>query len=276
MAQPSVFISHASPDTIFANRLADDLRNLGADVWLDATHMGPGNFVTRINQALQRDALILVLSPDAIASQWVQQEMSAAITRTNQGLMRPPIVVMARPVAVQSIPPLWTVYHRYDAVQNYALMLGKIYQEIKIAYSSINVIPPSGAQILIPHSAQQLTKVQASGAINFSRVKLSYPWMVWSLILVTVLEIIGIAWLFYTSDTGMIDWQHNMIAIIALSLGSCIFLLSLIQGLIICARLKRWGWFVSILILLIVSGFAAYPPMCLWPFALWGPKEKRI
>ncbi|HEY7834499.1 MAG TPA: toll/interleukin-1 receptor domain-containing protein, partial [Ktedonobacterales bacterium] len=85
-----VFVSHATPDSAFAQRLASDLRAFGIDAWLDSSHMGPGDFVARISAALQRDVLVLVLTRAAIASPWVQQEMNAAITRANQKLMLPP------------------------------------------------------------------------------------------------------------------------------------------------------------------------------------------
>ena len=148
MAQIRIFISHASADAVFAQRLAEDLRQLGADAWLDDTHMGPGDFVSRISAALQRDLLLLVLTPDAIKSPWVQQEVNAAITRANQKLMRPPIIVMAKPCAPAEIPPLWTVYHRHDATQNYATTLAKVIQEIgsdKPPYPP-PVIPPQPAK----------------------------------------------------------------------------------------------------------------------------------
>lgn len=131
MAQPRVFISHASPDMSFANRLAEDLRGSGADAWLDSSHMASGDFVARINDALaNRDVVVLVLSPAAIQSSWVSQEFNAAIARTQQGLMRPPIVVMARPCRVADIPPLWTVYHRYDASNDYQGALHGVAREL--------------------------------------------------------------------------------------------------------------------------------------------------
>ncbi len=83
MAALRLFISHANVDSPFAERLAADLRVAGADVWLDSTHLtGPGDFVARISHALnERDVLVLVLSPAAIASQWMPDEMNAAIVR---------------------------------------------------------------------------------------------------------------------------------------------------------------------------------------------------
>ena len=145
-----VFISHASPDTAFAQQLADDLRNAGADVWLDATHIGPGNFVQRINQALNaRDVLVLVLTPDALASQWVPDEMDAALVRYKQGFMRSPVIVMAKRVPLQDIPGLWTTYNRIDATTNYDLSLPTIAHALGLTLPS----PPKPATpVVIPTS----------------------------------------------------------------------------------------------------------------------------
>ena len=65
-----IFVSHATQDAAFAERLADDLRRTGADVWLDLTHIGPGPFPQRISKAINAsDVLVLVLTLDAINSQ---------------------------------------------------------------------------------------------------------------------------------------------------------------------------------------------------------------
>jgi outer membrane protein assembly factor BamB len=144
--QPRVFVSHASPDTAFATRFSEDLRRVGADVWLDSSHMGPGDFVARLNQALQRDVVVVILSPDAIKSPWVQQEVGAAITRSNQGLMRPPIIIEAHDTPVATIPPLWTVYHRYNALSSYQDALDGVAGELGLAVhrASLPVFPSSG------------------------------------------------------------------------------------------------------------------------------------
>lgn len=124
MASPRLFVSHATNDATFANNFSQDLRQLGADVWLDSSHLGAGDFVARINDALQRsDVFVLVLTPAALASQWVQQEMNAAITREKQGILRAIFVVEAQHCPLGAIPPLWTVYNRYDANNDYSAAL---------------------------------------------------------------------------------------------------------------------------------------------------------
>lgn len=129
-----VFISHATENTAFAERLATALRSAGLDVWLDASHMGPGNFVDRISSAINAcDVLILALSPSALASQWVPEEMNAAMVRYKQGFMRAPIVVVAEPVSLRDIPALWTAYNRIDATTNYSQALQQLVTALGIA-----------------------------------------------------------------------------------------------------------------------------------------------
>lgn len=138
MTTPRVFVSHASSDVAFATNLGRDLRQLGADVWMDSSHLGAGDFVDRINDALQRsDVFVLVLTPAAVASQWVRQEMNAAITREKQGLLRALFVVMAEHCPLGVIPPLWTVYNRYDATADYTSALYSAAEKMGLHNSSM-------------------------------------------------------------------------------------------------------------------------------------------
>jgi hypothetical protein len=71
-----VFISYSRADEVFARRLATDLDRLGADVWIDVDDIPPGvNWSTAIQQGLDTcDALMLVISPDALTSKNVEDE----------------------------------------------------------------------------------------------------------------------------------------------------------------------------------------------------------
>lgn len=179
MGTPRVFVSHATPDADFANRLSDDLRRLGADTWLDSTHLGTGDFVARINAALQgRDLVVLILSPSAIQSPWVSQEVNAAIVREKQGSMRPMIVVMAQPCTLSTIPPLWTVYQRYDATTDYSRALYGLAQELSLHVPAVQrpAYPLPAVQPTSPPAAQPRT-VRPN------------PWLIWVGILVVLLAV---------------------------------------------------------------------------------------
>lgn len=71
-----VFLSHSSVDAALARRLAVDLIDLGADIWLDQLSLGVGERILEsIETAVDQTALMLVLvSEESLASGWVQLE----------------------------------------------------------------------------------------------------------------------------------------------------------------------------------------------------------
>jgi hypothetical protein len=120
IAAPRVFVSHRHADEAFTTHLVSDLAAAGADVWVDIQGINDGDFLGRINEALSnREWLVLVMSPDALTSKWVTQEVNAALARWQQGFMRGVVPIMARHCNPREIPPLWTTLHRYDATQDY-------------------------------------------------------------------------------------------------------------------------------------------------------------
>ena len=79
----SVFLSHNRTDKPFARRLAADLKRAGRVVWLDEEKIELGD---SIQESIQKgidesDYLAVVLSPDAVASKWVKQELRQALER---------------------------------------------------------------------------------------------------------------------------------------------------------------------------------------------------
>lgn len=116
-----VFVSHSHKDDHFTSRLVADLKHAGAEVWVDVADLGAGDFQERINKALNWcEAVVLVLTKDALASKWVTQEINAANSLIHEGRIKHIIPVLAGPVDVRDIPPLWKVYNRFDAATDYA------------------------------------------------------------------------------------------------------------------------------------------------------------
>lgn len=78
-----VFISHSSADRGTADDLADALRAAGLDVWVDLDGIRLGDsYAEEIYTALvASDAIVLILSPESIASPHVKREMNLAIDR---------------------------------------------------------------------------------------------------------------------------------------------------------------------------------------------------
>jgi hypothetical protein len=81
MSDNRTFVSYSRSDSEFALRLAKDLRALGAEVWLDQLDIAAGTrWDSAIEAALRGSNRVLVLlSPKAVASQNVLDEMSFAL-----------------------------------------------------------------------------------------------------------------------------------------------------------------------------------------------------
>lgn len=78
---PKVFISYSRKDMDFARKLADDLEKAGFDVWWDISDLkGGDDWVRTIPSAIEASQyFIILLSPDSVASQWVEREYLHAL-----------------------------------------------------------------------------------------------------------------------------------------------------------------------------------------------------
>jgi uncharacterized protein YjbI with pentapeptide repeats len=77
----SCFISYSSNDHEFAKRLHDDLQNSGVRCWFDREDMKIGDQIRpRIDQEIRlRDKLLVILSENSVNSEWVGDEVEAAL-----------------------------------------------------------------------------------------------------------------------------------------------------------------------------------------------------
>ena len=77
----SVFISYSRSDSVFVDDLANRLREAGFKVWQDISGLRGGHtWASEIDRAVRdSDTLIVVLSPDSSASEWVQKETLLAM-----------------------------------------------------------------------------------------------------------------------------------------------------------------------------------------------------
>lgn len=77
---PSIFLSHTSIDKPFVEKLANDLRRVGINVWFDKWEIKVGESITwRIEEGIKENEYLgIVLSPEALKSEWVKTELGAA------------------------------------------------------------------------------------------------------------------------------------------------------------------------------------------------------
>ncbi|MCL4248374.1 MAG: TIR domain-containing protein [Anaerolineae bacterium] len=77
-----VFISYSRRDTTYARKLAESLRDHGFDIWFDEHIEYGANWELAIFRAIDACAVLVVLmSPDSAASEWVQREVAYAERR---------------------------------------------------------------------------------------------------------------------------------------------------------------------------------------------------
>ncbi|HEU5344085.1 MAG TPA: toll/interleukin-1 receptor domain-containing protein [Ktedonobacterales bacterium] len=99
MAQMQVFVSHSHKDDAFCQALVKGLRDAGADVWYDEHNMGSGRLGPTIERELRRrPVFIVVLSPAALGSEWVEDE-----TRWAYGLYRKDRSRIMQPVTARPL-----------------------------------------------------------------------------------------------------------------------------------------------------------------------------
>ncbi len=124
VSRPRVFVSHSSKDLSFASKLVEHLNAAGAQAWMDVNDLGAGNFQQRISKTLDEcEWFVLVLTNNALASQWVQQEVDAANMLKNQGQIRDLIFIKANTVKHRDLPALWRIYQVFDGVEDYGTAL---------------------------------------------------------------------------------------------------------------------------------------------------------
>ena len=110
-----VFLSYAHRDGSLAEALAEDLRQRGLSVWSHEAELLPGDNVWRRNgEALENsEAMVILVSPEAMRSEWVQHEIEYALgSRNYEGRLFP---VQVRPTS--SMPWILSRFKIFDAKQ---------------------------------------------------------------------------------------------------------------------------------------------------------------
>ena len=94
-----VFLSYSEADRDFARQLASQLSKRGCEVWDPSDQVFPGdNGPLKIGEALKESkAMVVLLSPDSMKSEWVRGEIQYALGNRNyEGRLFP---VLVRPTA---------------------------------------------------------------------------------------------------------------------------------------------------------------------------------
>ncbi len=175
MAQPRIFLSHSSKDVAFTQRLEADLRTAGAVVYRVSADQG-GDFQRRIDEALLAcEWVVLVLTADALASTWVQQEIYAANRLRHDGRIREILPIQAAAVDYRAIPPLWGVYNIFDATRDYSSARDGLLRALGMTASPtpavgarpVSPAPAANPAILPPQLAQLGFEARKNGSVDY-------------------------------------------------------------------------------------------------------------
>ena len=104
-----VFISHADTDDAFVKKIAAGLEKAGFEAWDASREILPGdNWADKTARALQEsEAMVVLLSPDALRSSWVRREIEYALGE--QSYRKRLIPVLAEELNEEEIP--WILRH---------------------------------------------------------------------------------------------------------------------------------------------------------------------
>ena len=140
MTLTRAFVSYTHVDGAFAARLAVDLTRAGINVWYDQWAILPGDsIIDKINIALQEnDYLLIVLSPEAVESQWVRREINSSLMASLAGRSVSLVPILKSPC---NVPALIADLRHADFTQSYdtgfAELLAKFRHSPKVpAYTS--------------------------------------------------------------------------------------------------------------------------------------------
>lgn len=176
--QMGIFVSHSSEDGAFCGAFVRALREAKADVWYDVDNLGTGVLRTEIMRELSnRPVFIVILSPAALTSQWVQDECEWAYN-----LLRRERYRIFLPVTAQAYDPRdftmllylesmkrveaagYRPYHLPEAVERTRRLLSLSAQDERITTAPV---PEESVADLIAHGKALNVQNQGSRALQY-------------------------------------------------------------------------------------------------------------
>lgn len=106
----SVFVSHSSEDDIWCRDFVQELRQSGANVWYDEHNLAPTILLSALaNEITKRPIFVVILSPDAVMSKYVNLEINIAVSLQVE---EPNRVVLPVEATEASVPSLLRIFTR--------------------------------------------------------------------------------------------------------------------------------------------------------------------
>jgi len=136
-----VFLSYSRADQMTARRLVEDLRKMNINVWSDMDIRIGKNWANEIGRSLDEATAILVLiSPNSLDSEWVRTEWSAALSKSRRVI---PILIDG--ANFEDLPGELAAIHGVDLDSDYEAGINTIVADLKSLEESQE--PPAVASI---------------------------------------------------------------------------------------------------------------------------------
>jgi hypothetical protein len=152
-------MSYSTTDSQFANQLAKDLRDAGIMVWKAPDSILPGEaWVRAIQRGLTTSSyFLLIMSPNAVVSQWVNFEFEVALRHYHQEKM----IILPIDYLPCIAPSFWQSFQHISMQSNYADGLSKLLQLFRV------IQPPNPPSPVDPDTT--IINLPSNGSINNSQ-----------------------------------------------------------------------------------------------------------
>lgn len=129
---PKVFLSYSNNDRDFADRLFSKVQELDASLFLDSLNLSPGEHILSAmrSRIAAADVLVLLLSPHALESQWVQRELEYAVSKELRQRSITIVLLKVRPCRVPQYLQSSTII---DATRDFDRAVAKLASLLKTA-----------------------------------------------------------------------------------------------------------------------------------------------
>jgi hypothetical protein len=127
-----IFISYSHKDQKIAKELTSELAAAGMKVWLAEDEVLPGeNFSLQVGKALeQSDAMVVLVSPDAIQSQSVRHEIAYALSSPKFEQRLVPVMVKPTKNIPWFLETLHPIHSRGPHVESVKRMAARVVESL--------------------------------------------------------------------------------------------------------------------------------------------------
>jgi hypothetical protein len=144
----SCFISYSSKDQAFANRLYADLQSKGVRCWFAPEDMKIGDrFRVRIDESIRvHEKLLLILSENSVASDWVEKEVETAMEKERES-RNPALFPVRLDDSLNAVKSGWAAdvrrtrhigdFSNWKSHEEYEKAFERLLRDLKIADSRI-------------------------------------------------------------------------------------------------------------------------------------------